>query len=142
MTLRSPGWRTHAFDTGRFLFPKELGRDQFFTSIPRSRLEGLGGVDVYTLKGEFLLPRPAVHFGVEIQQIKGATPGEMNLNKYNIDESFQVNTHLTYAVDGFLEGLSFDLLWIYRDNQNMKETESIFNKSNFNQFNFVTNFYF
>ncbi|GHA28620.1 hypothetical protein GCM10007103_07850 [Salinimicrobium marinum] len=41
---------THAFDKGRFLFPKELGRDRLFTSISRSRLEGLGGVDVYVQK--------------------------------------------------------------------------------------------
>jgi hypothetical protein len=133
---------THAFDTGRFLFPKELGRDRFFTSIPRSRLEGLGAVKVYTLKGEFLLPRPEIHFGVELQQVNGTTPGDMRLNKYNVDESFQVNTHLTYAVDGFLNGLSFDLLWVYRENQNSRDAESIFNKSNFNQINFVTNFYF
>lgn len=106
---------THAFDTGRFLFPKELGRDRFFTSIPRSRLEGLGAANVYTLKGELLLPRPDIHFGVELQQVKGTTPGQMRFNKYNVDESFQLNTHFTYAVDGFLEGLSFDLLWVYRE---------------------------
>lgn len=133
---------THAFDTGRFLFPKELGRDRFFTSIPRSRLEGLGDVDVYTVKGEILLPFPKVHFGMELQQIKGTTPGQMRFNKYNVDDSYQVNTHLTYAMHGFLEGLNFDLLWVYRENQNKKDAESIFNKSNFNQFNFVTNFYF
>ncbi|MCM4158631.1 hypothetical protein FHG64_03270 [Antarcticibacterium flavum] len=133
---------THAFDTGRFLFPKELGRDRFFTSIPRSRLEGLGAANVYTLKGEFLLPRPALHFGVELQQVKGTTPGDFQFNKYNMDESFQVNTHLTYAFNGFLNGLNFDLLWVYRENQNTRDAESIFNKSNFNQLNFVTNFNF
>jgi hypothetical protein len=89
-----------------------------------------------------LLPRPEIHFGVELQQVNGTTPGDMRLNKYNVDESFQVNTHLTYAVDGFLNGLSFDLLWVYRENQNSRDAESIFNKSNFNQINFVTNFYF
>ncbi|HSI71353.1 MAG TPA: hypothetical protein VK941_14045 [Gillisia sp.] len=133
---------THAFDSGRFLFPKELGRDRFFTSIPRSRLEGLGDVDVYTLKGEYYLPRPDLHFGVELQHVKGTNPGELRFNKYNVDESFQVNSHLTYAVNGFMKGLSFDILWIYRENQNNGDAESIFNKSNFNQLNFVTNFYF
>lgn len=133
---------THAFDTGRFLFPKELGRDRFFTSIPRSRLEGLGAANVYTLKGEFLLPRPDLHFGVELQQVKGTTPGDFHFNKYNVDESMQINTHLTYAVKGFLEGLSFDLLWVYLENKNTRDAESIFNKSNFNQLNLVTNFIF
>ena len=132
---------THAFDTGRFLFPKELGRENFFTSIPRSRLEGLGNVNVYTLKGEYL-PVPKLHVGVELQQIKGAEANVFQFNKYNVDESFQVNTHIRYEAHGFLQGLSFDLLWIYRENQNHMDAQSIFNKSNFNQLNFVTNFDF
>ncbi|WP_081212197.1 hypothetical protein [Salegentibacter sediminis] len=140
--LRFAAAYTHAFDTGRFLFPKELGRDHFFTSISRSRLEGMGNVDIVALKGEYTFLKPNLHLGVEMQQILGAEPGEFKYNKYNVDESFQVNTHLRYNVEGFLDGLSFDLLWVYRENQNHLDAESIFNKSNFNQINFVTNFYF
>ena len=133
---------THAFDTGRFLFPKELGRDRLFTSISRSRLEGLGGVDVYTFKSEFTLPHSGFHVTVNLQRLTGLELGEMTLNKYNIDETFQANTRLTYTLQGFLDGLTFDLLWIYRENQHIFEAEKIFNKSNFNQLSFVTNFYF
>ena len=133
---------THAFDSGRFLFPKELGRDRFFTSISRSRLEGLGGVDVYTFKSEFTLPGSGFHVSVDLQRVAGLDLGQTTLNKYGIDETFQANTRLTYALQGFLDCLTFDLLWIYRENQNMDEAEKIFNKSNFNQLIFVTNFYF
>ncbi|WP_143533255.1 hypothetical protein [Salegentibacter salinarum] len=133
---------THAFDSGRFLFPKELGRDRFFTSIPRSRLEGLGNTDVFTIKAEYHLPKPNLHFGLEMQQLDGPETGKLKFNKYNIDESFQVNSHLSYQAHGFLEGLSFDILWIFRENQNHTDAQSIFNKSNFNQLNFVTNFNF
>ncbi|MGY5847219.1 hypothetical protein ACW6QP_07345 [Salegentibacter sp. HM20] len=133
---------TRAFDSGRFLFPKELGRDHFYTSIPRSRLEGLGNAGVYTLKAEYHFPQPDVHLGMEMQQLKGPEPGDLQFNKYNVDESFQFNAHLKYEAHRFLEGLSFDLLWVYRENQNRTDAQSIFNKSNFNQLNFVTNFYF
>ncbi len=133
---------THAFDSGRFLFPKELGRDQFFTSIPRSRLEGLGNVDVFTLKAEYYLSKPNLHLGVEMQHLQGPETDNFEFNKYNVDESFQTNSHLRYHADGFLEGLSFDILWIYRKNHNYTDAQSIFNKSNFNQLNFVTNFNF
>ncbi|HSP40831.1 MAG TPA: hypothetical protein VLN46_05310, partial [Gillisia sp.] len=88
------------------------------------------------------LPVPQLHLGVELQQIKGAEANVLQFNKYNVDESLQVNTHIRYEVQGFLEGLSFDLLWIYRENQNHMDAQSIFNKSNFNQLNFVTNFHF
>jgi hypothetical protein len=133
---------THAFDSGRFLFPKELGRDRFFTSIPRSRLEGLGNIDVFTLKAEYHLPKPDLYLGVEMQQLQGPETGNFEFNKYNVDESFQVNSHLSYHAHGFLEGLSFDVLWIYKKNKNYTDAQSIFNKSNFNQLNFVTNFNF
>lgn len=133
---------THAFDTGRFLFPKELGRDRFFTSIPRSRLEGLGNADVFTLKAEYHLPNPDFHMGLTIQHLQGPKTGNFEFNKYNVDESFQANTHLRFDAHNFFEGLSFDVLWIYRKNQNQTDAQSIFNKSNFNQLNFVTNFNF
>lgn len=132
---------TRAFDSGRFLFPKELGRDHFFTSIPRSRLEGLGNTNVYTLKGEYL-PIKDLHLGVEVQQITGADTGSFKFNKYNVDESFQINSHVRYDASGFLEGLSLDLLWVHRVNQKHLDAQSIFNKTNFDQLNFVTNFYF
>ncbi|MDT0690939.1 hypothetical protein RM549_14170 [Salegentibacter sp. F188] len=133
---------THAFDTGRFLFPKELGRDRLFTSISRSRLEGLGGVDVVTFKSEFRLLKPELHVSIDLQKLTGLEAGQTTLNKYKIYETFQANTRITYTLQGFLDGLTLDLLWVYRVNQNIKEAERIFNKSDFNQFSFVTNFYF
>lgn len=133
---------THAFDSGRFLFPKELGRDRFFTSVPRSRLEGLGNADVFTIKAEYHLQKPNLHIGLEMQQLEGPETGKFKFNKYNVDESFQLNSHLKYQAHGFFEGLSFDILWIYRENQNPTDPQSFFNRSNFNQLNFVTNFNF
>ncbi|OEY72387.1 hypothetical protein APR40_13420 [Salegentibacter salarius] len=133
---------THAFDTGRFLFPKELGRDRFYTSISRSRLEEMGDVDVFVLKTEYRLPGDDFNIGIEMQQVRGAKVDDFEFNKYNVDESFQVNSHLNYQAKGFFEGLSFDILWVYRRNQNHTDAESIFNRSNFNQLNFVTNFSF
>lgn len=133
---------THAFDTGRFLFPKELGRDRFFTSISRSRLEGLGNADVFILKAAYHVPKPDFYIGIEMQQLQGPETGKFEFNKYNVDESFQINSRLSYHAHGFLEGLNFDILWIYRRNQNHTDAQSIFNKSNFNQLNFVTNFNF
>lgn len=132
---------THAFDSGRFLFPKELGRDHFYTSISRSRLEGLGGVNVYTFKGEYFV-NSDLSLGLEMQQLSGIEMGEEGWNKYNADKSFQVNTRLQYMLHGFLEGLQLDLLWVYKQNDNILDPGRAFNKSNYNQVNFVTNFYF
>ncbi len=133
---------THAFASGRFLFPKELGRDRFFTSISRSRLEGMGNVDVFVFKTEYRFLRDNFNIGLEMQQVRGAKVDDFEFNKYNVDESFQVNSHLSYRARGFFEGLSFDILWVHRKNLNHTNAESIFNRSNYNQLNFVTNFNF
>ena len=41
---------THITDQGRYLMPREWGRDPFYTFIPRERNEGLGGVNAFTTK--------------------------------------------------------------------------------------------
>ena len=44
--------------TGRFLFPREWGREPFYTFLPRERNEGLGGLDAAAAAGRLHL-RPA-----------------------------------------------------------------------------------
>ncbi|MBQ0739760.1 hypothetical protein J9332_36260, partial [Aquimarina celericrescens] len=68
--------------------------------------------------------------------------GDFHFIKYNIDSTRQFNTQLTYSPKGFFKGLSFELLWVYIENKNEKQPELFFNRSNFHQLNFVTNFYF
>ncbi|UCE69814.1 MAG: hypothetical protein JSW57_02575 [Flavobacteriaceae bacterium] len=136
------GAYTHAFDTGRFLFPRELGRDHFYTSLPRSRLEGLGNADVVTFGAQ-------LHFGGEhftadaaYTRLFGPEVDSFEFNKYNLDSYQQVNFSLEYAFTGFLEGLHMTFLYIYKNNLNNTAPEVIFNESNYHQLNFVTNFEF
>ncbi|AYN67603.1 hypothetical protein D1013_09620 [Euzebyella marina] len=133
---------TKAFDTERFLFPKELGRDHFFTSIPRSRLEGLGDADVFTLSGDYDFNIKGLTFGLEFTEVLGTRIDGFAFNKYNSDEYYQVNTRLHYEMHGFLEGLNFDVLYVLKENLNNTESSKVFNQSNFHQINFVTNYIF
>ena len=136
------GAYSHAFATGRFLFPRELGRDHFYTSLPRSRMEGFGDTDVITLGAE-------LHFGGEhftadaaYTRLFGPEVDSFEFNKYNLDAYQQFNFSLDYAFTGFLEGMHMSLLYIYKNNLNNTEPEVIFNESNYHQINFVTNFEF
>jgi hypothetical protein len=130
------------FDTGRLLFPKEIGRDRFYTSIPRSRMEGLGDADVIVLKTQKFFPRTGLDFLLEFQSIQGPSLNDFNLNKYNIDETYQFNTIINYDGSQLLKGLSFEGLFVFRYNKNETADEVIFNKSNFIQLNFMTYFRF
>lgn len=133
---------THAFSSGRFLFPRELGRDQFFTSIPRSRLEGFGNVDVLTLSGDYRFSTDGLSAGVAFTSLFGAKVDGFEFNKYNLDAYRQWNAHLAYNFHGFLDGLGIELLYIHKENMHDTRPEVIFNNSNFHQFNLVTNFTF
>ena len=133
---------TRAFDTGRFLFPKELGRDHFFTSIPRSRLEGLGDVNVLTISGNYRFNREGFHVGLDLTEVYGPEVGNFEYNKYNLDSYYQLNFRVHYELNGFLEGLNFDLLLIHKENRNTSAPDIIFNSSNFQQLSFVTNYNF
>lgn len=147
LAFHSGDWKfgaayTRAFDTGRFLFPKELGRDHFFTSISRSRLEGLGDVHVFTLYGDYTLNLEGLTLGVELTKLSGPQINDFEFNKYNIDEYYQINTKMHYELHGFLEGLQFDVLYVFKKNLNNSDPIHIFNQSNFHQINFVTNYVF
>lgn len=43
--------------SGRFLFPREWGREPFYTFLPRERTEGLGGLDAAVLLGGYTFAR-------------------------------------------------------------------------------------
>lgn len=133
---------THAFASGRFLFPRELGRDQFFTSVSRARLEGFGDVDVLTLKGEYDFHIKHFRSSLALQRLWGANTENLEFNKYGLDEFYLLNTRLHYEAGKLLEGLSLDLLYVIRKNVHEHDPESIFNTSDFHQINLVTNINF
>lgn len=133
---------SQAFSSGRFLFPRELGRDQFYTSLPRSRLEGFGDTRILTLGGEYTLPRHRLSAGLDWTRLWGPETGTFTYNKYDLDAYWQVNTRLSYHFRDFLEGLTIDLLYVYKENRNDTRPEAIFNRSNYHQFNLVTHFDF
>lgn len=139
------GWKlktayTHAFASGRFLTPRELGRDQFYTSMPRSRLDGLGNADLYAVGINY----HTGHFGVDVDGLtsNGIIAGNARYNKYNLDDFYQVNIRMHYGFDRFMEGLNIDLLCVWKVNKNDHGTDLAYQKSDFNQVNLIVNYNF
>jgi len=133
---------TQALASGRFLFPRELGRDQFYTSISRSRLDGFGDTGVLTLSGDYTFGIEHFSAGVDYTRTFGPEVDAFEFNKYNLDAYQQFNLRLHYALKGFFEGMHLEFLYVYRDNINNSEPEVIFNRGNLHQLNFITNFEF
>ena len=129
-----------SFESGRYLFPKELGRDQFYTSMSRSRIEGLGGVDVFAIGYQHNWKH--LFLNIDATTTHGAVTGDYELNKYNVDDYYQINTRLHYEFSNFLKGLHIELLYVWKQNKNEHSTQLVAQRSDYNQINLITNFNF
>jgi hypothetical protein len=100
----------HISNNGRFLFPREWGREQFYVSLPRERLEGSGGVNSYVIKHEYNFKNK------HLKSVLGAGYSSMSslenyfLNKYGMPSYYHFVGSLTYKAKGFLEGMDILLL--------------------------------
>ncbi|MDH5396974.1 MAG: OprD family outer membrane porin [Cyclobacteriaceae bacterium] len=136
----------HSFKTGRFLFPREFGRENFYTSIPRSWMDGFGDTDILTFIAKFTGMKKAQGFSAELRASSVWTPAVSTYthNKYNIQPYNQTNLFLKYNFSGKLEGLETGFLYVSRFNHPHTENSpgQIFNKTNYHQLNFITNINF
>ncbi|THD67523.1 hypothetical protein E7Z59_07625 [Robertkochia marina] len=145
--FRRSGWLfnaaySRAFSTGRFLFPRELGRDHFYTSVQRSRLEGFGNSHVYTLQGGYNFNTRELFLLTQFTGVHGPEVGDLRYNKYNLDSYHLLNTKLIWNLSDFFEGLRLELFYVRRWNMHNDDPQVVFNLSNFDQFNLIINYYF
>ena len=150
--LRGSHWEVtgnylHSFSQGRFLCPRELGRERLYTSIPRSWVEGLGSTDVVTLIGRYRQDLPQQN--QLSAEVRGSTvftpaPTDYALNKYGAQPYYQVNAALNYECFGKLEGLNVQLLYIYRGHyaEGDLTPQELFNQYDMHQLNLITNLNF
>jgi hypothetical protein len=82
---------------GRFLFPREWGRDPFYTFMPRERNEGFGDVHAITAKFEQKFPKKRVKTSFAAGYFRLPDVHNFALNKYGIPSYYQVNADIRYA---------------------------------------------
>jgi hypothetical protein len=87
---------THLGGNGRWLSPREWGKDAWYTFIPRERNEGFSSLNAWTVYVEYGFPEigltPYLHFGLhflpDIDLVEA--------NKYNFPSYQQINLGLKY----------------------------------------------
>lgn len=135
---------TKILATGRFVFPREFGREQFYSTIPRMRLEGFGNTDAVAIRYRWR-PRKIKNFEMKLESGLARVPDVDTyvLNKYNKASFAQGVVDLYYRPLKIWKGLSFRFLYMYR--QNLDEhlhPHFVFNQSDIHHFNFITNLSF
>ncbi|HSN60141.1 MAG TPA: OprD family outer membrane porin, partial [Ferruginibacter sp.] len=148
------GWKNKTWETsinynritkdGRYLMPREWGREPFFTFLPRERNEGFGDVHALMAKVNYNIPKARIKTSLAAGYYDLPDVKYFRLNKYGLPSYTQLNGDIRYAFAGMLKGLEAQLLVVGKINNgetyNNKRFE--FNKVDMVLYNFVMNFHF
>ncbi|MBC6368671.1 hypothetical protein [Algoriphagus sp. AK58] len=131
-------------DQGRFLFPREWGREKFFVSMQRERFEGMGGVHAIGLNYDktFIKDKLKVSLGASHVQ----TPDLENpaLNKYGLPNYLHFTGMVDYRFDGFFKGLDIQFLVAHKNEDRKEEIplEYVINRVNMTNINIILDYRF
>ncbi len=129
---------------GRYLMPREWGRDPFFTFLPRERNEGFG--DVHAIVGKFSYKIPTIRLNMSFAVGHFNLPEVTNykLNKYGLPSYNQLNVDIRYKFKGILKGLETQLLYVYKGKagNSYNDDKYVINKVNMSLWNLVFNYQF
>ena len=94
---------------GRYLMPREWGRDPFFTFLPRERNEGAGDVHAATLN---LIWRTDGGWRIQVDGGWYSLPAlaDVRLNEYAMPSYTQFDVNAQYRFNGGWKGLAVPLL--------------------------------
>jgi len=138
---------TKVTSQGRFLFPREWGKEPLFTFQKRERTDGSGDATatLLTLGQDFGV------FGINGLKVLGGI-GKYNrvdakdfaLNKYGVPSYVQGNVDVHYKFSGELKGLNVEYLFArkYAIGNTYNNANFIFRKNDLNVHNFIVNYNF
>ena len=130
---------------GRFLFPREWGREPFYTFLPREREEGAGDLDAAVLLASYAVPAvPGLKAEVGYGHYYLPDVANVRLNKYGMPAYRQLNASLTYPFRSGVTGLKAQLLYVYKGTlgNTPGEARYVVNKVDMHLLNAVLNYAF
>lgn len=129
---------------GRYLMPREWGREPFFTFLPRERNEGFGDAHAIMAKVNYQIPRSRVKTSLAAGYYQMPDVKNYKLNKYGLPSYTQINSDTRYTFGGLLKGLEAQFLVAGKINSGETYNNYNFemNKVDMLQYNFVLNYHF
>lgn len=135
---------TRITSDGRFLMPREWGRDPFYTFLARERNEGLGNVHAWTGRLTQAFHQSAGKASLQLGYYDLPSVNDCRLNKYGMPSYWQANVDIRYRFRKAMDG--FEVQWLsvfkWRSGDESLASKYIINKVNLSHHNLVLNFYF
>lgn len=129
---------------GRFLFPREWGREIFYASLSRERFEGTGDMTAFALKYEQKFFESRLKGEFAASAVNNPSMNDFSLNKYGLPDYYHFTSGVRYHFGGVLEGLDLTLLAVHKIAQRPDEVPDKFrlNRVEMWNLNAILNFHF
>ncbi|MBC7383007.1 MAG: outer membrane porin, OprD family [Bacteroidia bacterium] len=148
------GWKNNRWEAsinynritakGRYLMPREWGREPFFTFLARERNDGFGDVHALLGKLSFIIPEARIKTSLGVGHYQLPDVKNYRLNKYGLPSYSQVNFDIRYKFAKFFQGFETQLLVVgkIKNGETYNDKRFEFNKVNMVLYNFVLNYNF
>lgn len=148
------GWKNEEMDVslnynritsqGRYLMPREWGRDPFFTFLPRERNEGFGDVNAWMIRFKNQFNKSGLQAQVGFGYYDLPDVHNTALNKYGLPSYTQLNVDIQYNFKGICKGAQAQLLYVYKGQQGNSygNDKYVIHKVNISLFNVILNYSF
>ena len=129
---------------GRYLMPREWGREPFFTFMPRERNDGFGDVHAIMGKVNYNIPKMRLKTSLAAGYYKLPDVKNYRLNKYGLPSYSQFNADVNYVFNKVFKGLEAQLLVVgkLKNGETYSNKKFEFNKVNMILYNFILNYHF
>lgn len=101
-------------ESGRFLFPREWGRERFWATLPRERFEGAGDVFAQSVKWEGSYSKDQLRPMLGAGYVIMPDPDEAPINKYAMSSFYHLAGRLDYDFSFPFDGLTLSALILYK----------------------------
>lgn len=130
--------------TGRYMMPREWGRDPFYTFMPRERNEGFGDVHAGMVKVKQSFPKQHLQTWIAFGYYDMPDVTNTQLNKYGMPSYTQLNVDIQYQFTGTLEGMNVQFLYVYKgqEGNSYGNNKYVIHKVNTSLFNLILNYHF
>ena len=130
---------THITGDGRFLMPREWGRDPFYTFMARERNEGAGNVHAMNTNISYTSKNQNLKSTLAYGYYKMPAVNDARLNKYGMPSYHQINLSSSYIFKNFWKGLELRFLIAskIKSGNDYLAPKYVYNKVNMTNFSLV-----
>ncbi|MFN8863697.1 MAG: OprD family outer membrane porin [Flavobacteriales bacterium] len=148
------GWRNTTWETslsynritdnGRYLFPREWGRDPFYTFMPRERNDGYADVHAAVARVQYSVPAKRFKIALAGGYFDMPDVRDFARNKYGMPSYYQTNLDIRYEWKGILKGMETQILVVskMRAGNVYDDMRYVINKVDMTLYHVVFNYHF